>query len=348
MSVKKPDEHVETSSSVQRNVLVDNGVSRSKKFEQVTRYLSDQIDSVVHTCIASGEFPPDIQFPKASVKSVPPSKRRLQAEESQNLLYSSNISFQIASTLKRTSQNTHSMKLTDPNPNLIAGELASHLSNLSQTSDLSVKACNGHINFYSKETLDQPYEIVKKDAISRDINGKNCSLHFAGNFQAKGLNLEIRIKRSSFDPEEYELYKKYQIRVHNDAPDHVTESSYKRFLVDSPLVFVPSSGDIKVPPCGFGSFHQQYLINGKLVAVGVMDILPKCLSSKYLFWDPDLAFLSLGKYSALQEINWVKENESHCSSLQYYYLGYYIHSCNKMRYKAGYRPSELLCPLRYQ
>ncbi|KAJ6317776.1 hypothetical protein OIU76_013337 [Salix suchowensis] len=116
-----------------------------------------------------------------------------------------------------------------------------------------------------------------------------------------------------------------------------------------PLYYpVQPSGDDRVPPCGFGSFHQQYVIDGQLVAVGVIDILPKCLSSKYFFWDPDFAYLSLGKYSALQEIGWVKENEVYCPSLQYYYLGYYIHSCSKMRYKAAYRPSELLCPLRYQ
>ncbi|KAF2296258.1 hypothetical protein GH714_037118 [Hevea brasiliensis] len=138
------------------------------------------------------------------------------------------------------------------------------------------------------------------------------------------------------------------MKVHNDTPDHVTESSYRMFLVDTPLVSVPPSGDGRVPPCGFGSFHQQYVVDGKLIAVGVIDILPKCLSSKYLFWDPDFAFLSLGKYSALQEVGWVKENQVHCPSLQYYYLGYYIHSCSKMRYKAAYRPSELLCPLRYQ
>ena len=30
--------------------------------------------------------------------------------------------------------------------------------------------------------------------------------------------------------------------------------------------------------------------------------------------------------------------------LTHYYMGYYIHTCHKMRYKAGYRPSELLCP----
>ncbi|GMH04206.1 hypothetical protein Nepgr_006045 [Nepenthes gracilis] len=138
------------------------------------------------------------------------------------------------------------------------------------------------------------------------------------------------------------------MEVHNDTPDEVTKSSYMRFLVDTPLICVPPTGNGSVPPCGFGSFHQQYVIDGQLVAVGVIDILPKCLSSKYLFWDPDLAFLSLGKYSALQEIGWVKENQPFCPSLQYYYLGYYIHSCSKMRYKAAYCPSELLCPLRYQ
>jgi len=157
------------------------------------------------------------------------------------------------------------------------------------------------------------------------------------------------MKRSSFDPEEFALYRRYQIKVHDDKPEEVTENSYKRYLADTPLVFVPPhSSQRNVPTCGFGSFHQQYVIDGKLVAVGVVDILPRCLSSKYLCWDPDLAFISFGKYSALKEINWIKEAEVYCPSLQYYYPGYYIHSCSKMRYKAAYHPSELLCPLRYE
>jgi arginine-tRNA-protein transferase len=156
------------------------------------------------------------------------------------------------------------------------------------------------------------------------------------------------MKRSVFDPEEFALYKKYQIRVHKDKPKKVNESSYRRFLVETPVIFVPPRNDNLAPPCGFGSLHQQYLIDGKLVAVGVVDILPRCLSSKYMFWDPDLAFLSLGKYSALEEIKWVREAQKLCPTLQYYYLGYYIHSCPKMRYKAAYNPSELLCPVRYQ
>ena len=41
-------------------------------------------------------------------------------------------------------------------------------------------------------------------------------------------------------------------------------------------------------------------MDDKLIAVGVVDILPKCVSSVYLYYDPDYGFLSLGIYSALR------------------------------------------------
>ena len=97
------------------------------------------------------------------------------------------------------------------------------------------------------------------------------------------------------------------------------------------------------PPRGFGSFHHQYRVDGRLIAVGVVDVLPKCLSSKYFFWEPSFAWASLGKLGALREIEWVRDASRTCGSLRYYYLGYYIHACPKMRYKAEYRPSELKC-----
>ena len=77
--------------------------------------------------------------------------------------------------------------------------------------------------------------------------------------------------------------------------------------------------------------------------MGVVDVLPKCLSSKYFFWEPSFAWASLGKLGALREIEWVRDASRTCGSLRYYYLGYYIHACPKMRYKAEYRPSELKC-----
>lgn len=328
-----------------------------EKVEQLLHHFSEQIDVAIQECIQNGKFTLDLQFPKASVKKVAVAKRKLLAEESEQLLFSSNISFQISATLRRGKKDVYLENNTKENmlsgevkPERIAEILVEHLNQMAESHGLLIRACNGHINFYS--TTDQAC-ILKSETVTKECptkTGVKESYLNKGNGtpRVKRRQLEIRLKKSSYDPKEYSLYRKYQIRVHNDRPDRVTESSYRRFLVDTPLVYVPPTGDGSVAPCGFGSFHQQYLIDGQLIAVGVIDILPNCLSSKYLFWDPDLATLSLGKFSALEEIKWVRENQAYCPSLQYYYLGYYIHSCNKMRYKAAYRPSELLCPLRFQ
>jgi arginine-tRNA-protein transferase len=52
----------------------------------------------------------------------------------------------------------------------------------------------------------------------------------------------------------------------------------------------------------YGSFHQQYWLDGKLIAVGVVDILPSCVSSVYFFYDPEYSYLSLGTYAALRYV----------------------------------------------
>ena len=97
--------------------------------------------------------------------------------------------------------------------------------------------------------------------------------------------------------EEFELYKRYQIEQHGDPPSRVTQLGFRRFLIDSPLAPASPGG---APPGGYGSFHQQYWLAGRLVAVGVVDVLPSYLSSVYLFWDPLLVGLSLGVLSALK------------------------------------------------
>lgn len=62
------------------------------------------------------------------------------------------------------------------------------------------------------------------------------------------------------------------------------------------------------------------LCAGQLMAVGVVDVLPRCLSSAYLFWDPDLSWLGLGKLSALKEIAFVQAARSICPSLCWYHM----------------------------
>ncbi|KAH8270792.1 hypothetical protein KR018_003903 [Drosophila ironensis] len=140
------------------------------------------------------------------------------------------------------------------------------------------------------------------------------------------------------------LYSKYQIVVHNDNPARLTLASMQRFLVKSPLENDrPSDG----PEMGYGSFHQQYWLDDKLIAVGVLDILPGSVSSVYFFYDPEYSFLSLGTYGSLREIDFVQTMAESVPALKYYYMGFYIHSCPKMRYKGKLSASYLLCPETY-
>lgn len=98
---------------------------------------------------------------------------------------------------------------------------------------------------------------------------------------------------------------------------------------------------------GYGSFHQQYWLDNRLIAVAVIDILPQCISSVYFFYDPDFSFLSLGTYASLRELALTRELQKTTPSLSNYYMGFYIHSCPKMRYKGKLYPSYLLCPETY-
>ncbi|RKO97315.1 hypothetical protein CAUPRSCDRAFT_5250, partial [Caulochytrium protostelioides] len=165
---------------------------------------------------------------------------------------------------------------------------------------------------------------------------------------------------TAFAEDAYALYRSYQIGVHGDDPDRITREQYRQFLVDSPLVPLEASRaalPARHPEHGYGSFHLRYYLNGQLVAVSVLDILPRSVSSVYFFYDLAHKHLGLGHYSALHEIGWTQRlyqrRYPHAPpitsltgfGIRYYYLGYYIHDCAKMRYKGSYQPSELLCPV---
>ncbi|XP_067946498.1 arginyl-tRNA--protein transferase 1-like [Watersipora subatra] len=142
--------------------------------------------------------------------------------------------------------------------------------------------------------------------------------------------------------EEHLIYQKYQMAVHGDPKSKVDMHQFRRFLVDSPLKETSEDG------VELGSFHYQYLLDGQIIAVEVMDVLPECISSKYFFYDPTYDFLTLGTYSTFRSIYLIQQLHKSLSSLKYYLMGFYIHACPKMKYKAQFSPSYLLCPESYK
>lgn len=161
---------------------------------------------------------------------------------------------------------------------------------------------------------------------------------------------EVTLEDSSYTPEKFALYEKYQNDIHNDTKN--SPKGFKRFLVDSPLISEPIPY-LKPPPkhlpLNYGSYHQLYKIDGELVAMAVLDILPSCVSSVYFMYDKSWERFSLGKLSALREVSLAREiNELGIHEMQSLYMGFYIYSCQKMRYKGEYSPSYLADPETYE
>jgi arginyl-tRNA--protein-N-Asp/Glu arginylyltransferase len=85
--------------------------------------------------------------------------------------------------------------------------------------------------------------------------------------------------------------------------------------------------------------EMRYRIDGRLVGLGLVDVLPNVISSVYFYFDPGEQRRSLGTFSALKEIELARE-----SGRNFLYLGYYITDCREMNYKARFQPCELLHP----
>ncbi|KAJ2239174.1 Arginyl-tRNA--protein transferase 1, partial [Coemansia sp. RSA 454] len=123
-----------------------------------------------------------------------------------------------------------------------------------------------------------------------------------------GRRLVVRLEPAAYSEEKYLVFERYQRAVHNDMD--ASRSGFQSFLCSSPLMFddtTDGAASGRLLSRGLGSYHQCYYVDGRLAAVGVIDVLPTCVSSVYLFYDPEFSDLSLGTYSSLREIALVRE-----------------------------------------
>lgn len=125
----------------------------------------------------------------------------------------------------------------------------------------------------------------------------------------------------------YQLYERYITQRHADGDMYPpSREQFEKFLVES---------------CT-NSFFLEMWCADKLMAVATCDQLDDGLSAVYTFFDPDMTQRSLGTFSILQQIELVKQQQ-----LPYLYLGYWVPSSSKMKYKAQYAPLEVLISGRW-
>ena len=157
--------------------------------------------------------------------------------------------------------------------------------------------------------------------------------------RAKKAGVTVETVRPQMDNESYELYNRYQQSKHGKPLK--AADGYCNHIVDTPLVARTLHG---IP---YGTVHQLYRMDGCLIGVGVLDVLPHCLISVYMFYDVDrrdVAKLSLGVYAVLQEIEYANELNRQGADIGYYMLGGFCPLNRKVSYKANYHPVQFCVP----
>ena len=196
---------------------------------------------------------------------------------------------------------------------------------------------------YAKEAA-RRYPKSREQARKRDTDFDLVErIHEAESYSLKkppqpAHEFTVTLEPDTFTEEKYAVFENYQRIVHEEPPSKITRHGFKRFLCDSPLkreTYVDADGKERQ----VGSYHHCYRLDGKLVAIGVLDLLPNCVSAVYFFYHESVHCHSPGKLGALREIALAIEG-----GYRWWYSGYYIHSCPKMRYKIDYSPQYVLDP----
>ena len=240
--------------------------------------------------------------------------------------------------------------------------------------DISFNEKTGHINFKMKNKNIITQEIKKQEIKEHKKENKTNLNQINIQKEKEKYNLEyfkeivtepeiylplkhiytieltdkIELERTE---ERYLLYQKYQLAVHKET---TTVESYNNFIGVSPIInrYINLPPDLNTKtrhpelyPKHYGMHNLIHRIDGKIIAVTVIDILPNYFESLYCYYDPDLSFLDLGVVTAIREIEYAKSvQELINKNLTYYTMGEMSLSVKKLQYKSNYSPMEIMDP----
>ena len=91
--------------------------------------------------------------------------------------------------------------------------------------------------------------------------------------------IDIKLESDSFSKEKWNVFLSYQMAIHKESESRWSHESFKRFLCSG---LDRKTVKLKGFTQKLGSYHQCYRLDGKLVAVAVLDLLPHGVSSVYL------------------------------------------------------------------
>ena len=139
---------------------------------------------------------------------------------------------------------------------------------------------------------------------------------------ARNAGVSLRVMPALARPDHYALFQRYLAARHADgAMASMGREGYGALVEESAV------------ETRLAEFRGT---DGRLYGVGVFDIVADGLSAVYSFYEPLRAKDSPGSYMILRLLDEARER-----ALPYLYLGYWIDGCDKMDYKARFRPLEV-------
>lgn len=90
-------------------------------------------------------------------------------------------------------------------------------------------------------------------------------------------------------------------------------------------------------------FEIRYRVGDRLIGVAIVDGSEQWLNAVYFYFDPSESWRSPGTMNILNLINFCRHH-----GIGHLYLGYSIEQVQAMRYKAAFKPHELLLAGRWQ
>ena len=138
----------------------------------------------------------------------------------------------------------------------------------------------------------------------------------------KNEDVRVLMAPASFAPEKLALFNRHKLERGLSSNERAyTRSGYERWLIESCV----------------DTREFRYMLGDKLIGVSILDFGKEDVSSVYFYFDPDHDDRSLGTFSALFEIQWMRSQ-----GMRHYYLGLYVGECAHLNYKSRYYPHHRL------
>lgn len=138
----------------------------------------------------------------------------------------------------------------------------------------------------------------------------------------RNADVVIETGPAGFSEEKLALYNRHKFgRGLSRGEEGLTRIGYEGWFVESCVE----------------TLEMSYRVDGVLIGVGIVDVGQWDSSSVYFYFDPEEERRSLGVFSTLMEINWLRSHGG-----RYHYLGLYVADCRHLSYKATYGTHERL------